>query len=392
MKVIFSVFLISVFALGGCHPNSHSQTDGHYEHSSADELAQHANKQILIPEYAPSEGVIISSKLLTDYNANEEIKAFAESDVKIIYVVGSFLEFQNFLTLVEASAHLLPYKNKFGHLPLLTPQESVWARDWSPFFASTANKAPKILDFNYYVKRRVDDSVPRALAEKSQIPRLSLPLYLEGGNFMNTSSGHCFTSDKVTARNAQKSIPQDEIFSEAEIKEFFKVYGGCEKLEILPRLPHEPTGHIDMWAKLLNDNTVLIGQMDEESVNLANQFGPEALQVNKDISKFLNENAEKFKTHGFSVVRVPMPTVYNGVFRSYTNSILLNKTAVVPRYQKMQNILEYIDAHRIEAWENQVKSAYENAGYEVKSALSDALIYEGGAVHCTAMQVPAYQP
>ncbi|NRA65625.1 MAG: agmatine deiminase family protein [Pseudobacteriovorax sp.] len=113
-----------------------------------------------------------------------------------------------------------------------------------------------------------------------------------------------------------------------------------------------------------------------------------ALQV----QKYLNDRADEIAALGFDVVRVPMPSPIAGrlvVMRSYTNSLLANGTAIVPRYVKPAlGLGTYQDLELIEAYEADVTLAYEAAGYRVVFVNSDQLIAAGGAVHCVTMQLP----
>ena len=64
------------------------------------------------------------------------------------------------------------------------------------------------------------------------------------------------------------------------------------------------------------------------------------------------------------------------MFRSYTNSLLVNGTAFVPQYAT-----DPVHGPRVEA-------IYQDLGFKVVWVPSDSLIRDGGAVHCVTMQVP----
>jgi agmatine/peptidylarginine deiminase len=83
-----------------------------------------------------------------------------------------------------------------------------------------------------------------------------------------------------------------------------------------------------------------------------------------------------------------MPLPDSDVFRSYTNSLLLNGTALIPRYIRSISG-SYPDQSLQDSYEAEVRAIYESLGYKVVFIPSDGMIDNGGAVHCVTMQVPA---
>ena len=78
------------------------------------------------------------------------------------------------------------------------------------------------------------------------------------------------------------------------------------------------------------------------------------------------------------VVRLPMPAPEGAVFRSYTNSLLVNGRAVVPTY------------NRDPAEGKAVLEAYRRAlpeGWELTTVDASGAIGLGGAVHCAALEL-----
>ena len=105
----------------------------------------------------------------------------------------------------------------------------------------------------------------------------------------------------------------------------------------------------------------------------------------------------QIKKLGFNVIRVPMPgPIFDGkdVFRSYTNSLTVNGAAITPRYVTpggsdiADRAGRYFDSSFRSKYEREVQGVYESYGYDFHWVDSDGMIYVGGAVHCTTMQVP----
>ncbi len=71
-------------------------------------------------------------------------------------------------------------------------------------------------------------------------------------------------------------------------------------------MPHEPKGHIDMWAKLLDDDTIIVSEIVEQTLALFKD-SPKEMAGAREIQTYLNGRAEELATLGFRVQRVPMP-------------------------------------------------------------------------------------
>jgi agmatine/peptidylarginine deiminase len=264
-------------------------------------------------------------------------------------------------------------------------QVTVWARDWSPLGAVTTNNELRLLDFNYYPRRQADDATSRSFAGLTGIPRVSVPVYNEGGNFMNNMRGECMMTTRVTDANEDVFKPGDMVLDAEDIKQYYGEFAGCAKTFIFPRMPTEGTGHIDMWGKFMNDDTVIVGQISDETLSYASSSNRSlALRI----QEFLDARAADITDLGYNVVRVPMPVPTAGVFRSYTNSLLLNGTAIIPQYISARGS-SYADQKLLKSYEAEVRYVYESLGYKVVFIPSDGMIATGGAVHCVTMQVPA---
>jgi agmatine/peptidylarginine deiminase len=86
---------------------------------------------------------------------------------------------------------------------------------------------------------------------------------------------------------------------------------------------------------------------------------------------------------GFDVTRIPMPdNRRRRVFRTYTNVLVLNQTVLVPTFR--QNRRHERRALRAFA------EAYPDR--RIVGIVSDGVMGLAGALHCTAIAVPALRP
>ena len=154
-----------------------------------------------------------------------------------------------------------------------------------------------------------------------------------------------------------------------------KAYLGCEKLILVEPLSSEPTDHIDIFAKLLDPTTILVGQYAPDDLNY------DRLEQTADqLASATNLAGEPFK-----VIRIPMPPTYEvrdpywgwvTVFPTYTNSTILNKKVLVPVYNLPQD----------DAALTVYRNFFAPKGMEVIGIDSQEIIKLGGAVHCVTME------
>lgn len=426
---IFKMAVASALAIASysCGDSTNSHLNGHYEESDAAKNENFKNAQRVSAEYAPALGTIISAPLLNDYDKLDLIKSLLENGIVWLVVAGNEESTQQKISqyLKKNGANIESLK--FVPATGASYTQSVWARDWSPLLAfplkEALNALPRMLDLNYYNKRPLDDSAPRALGKVESWSRVSVPVYNEGGNFMINSRGDCLMTTRVTDANAKAIKSDDQILDAQGVTEYYKTFAGCESVHIFPRMPEEGTGHIDMWAKFLNDDTILLNELTQKTLDTLS--GGE-LETAKKIQKWLSERAADLEKLGFKIELIPMPApLYSGgqlVVRSYTNSLFLNGTALIPEYKsparaqftrnsmsknrifdilaqesrvfaaskniQIQSWGEYPDSDYSLEYKAIAKVAYEKFGFKAAFFESDDLIFMGGAVHCVTMQVP----
>lgn len=378
---------ITVTTLFSCGPVQ-STVQGHYEYLSAEQTAEqtarYAHQQAIRPEYLPAEGVIIHASLLDNMGRGDIAQALLDSAIESLYIATNT---SSSLSTLNTLRHVT---GQIKILPPVKDSATVWARDWAPITAVGAAPGPMakqtiLLDFNYYPRRYGDDAVPSTVATTLKLPRVSVPVYNEGGNFMVNQQGHCMMSARVSEANSKREIPVDIVMDEHAISEQYKTWGGCTRVTIFPRLPGEGTGHIDMWAKFLDDNTVLVNRLDARSLGSS----PSTLAI--QVRDYLEMRAAEIADMGYQVVRIPMPRPLTRLTRSYTNSLIINGNALVPTYEA-RPISEYgfsttDESAMIAEFENEVRKAYTDAGFIYRPIRSDDLISIGGAIHCVTMQV-----
>lgn len=355
----------------------------------------------LPPEYAPARAVLLSDIVLEDHNGylllDQLLQARAE-----VWLLSRSARLSELRTQLQALTGLtLPKAPALHILPI--PTDSVWARDWAPLFTFTASSSPlmTLLDAEYWPNRPQDDAVPQRLSQQpltGPLRVLPLNLSLEGGD-LACSRRVCVISSRALAGR-----PFAEL--QSKLARAFR-----QPLVLAERLPYESTGHLDMWTKFLDDETLLIAQVVPEAQQGLDKIPPPLRESYAEIGAFLERQATGVDATGLArpealvsrlrawmprlkVVRVPLPLPFaeHGelIFRSYVNSLLVNGRAILPRYARDGYGHPYPDQPALRQYERQVEAVYRQAGYDPVWIPADYLILSGGAWHCATMQVPAY--
>ena len=292
-----------------------------------------------------------------------------------------------YLNASNAGGPAFPNLNNITFLQ--APYNSIWARDYG---AETIykNEVDSVLqlDWIYNRPRPSDDVLPDAVATFKGIGIFNTTaapndLVHTGGNFMCDGFGTAFSSDLVLEENGPNGQYNQTSKTEAQVDAIMQQWMGIApgryiKMDVLP---YDGIHHIDMHMKLLDEETLLIGQFPNGVSD-----GP---QIEANIQYIQNNFTSVFGTP-YRIVRVPMPPSTGGAYapsssyRTYTNSIFLNKTILVPTYR--------------EQYDTTALRIYRAAlpGYNVVAIDCDNtdgnIIAQSGALHCITKTIGVAQP
>lgn len=257
---------------------------------------------------------------------------------------------------------------------LITSYNSIWCRDYGPWCSySGVSDSMKIIDWIYNRPRPLDDVIPTFFANyinvsihtTTQFPN---DLIGSGGNFMVDGHGTGFSSKLILNENPGKT--------EAQIDTIMRKYMGLSRYIKMTTLPYDVIHHIDMHMKLLDEETLMVGQYPPGVAD-----GP---QIEANLQYVLN-NFQTCFGRPFKVVRILMPPENNqyppiGDYRTYTNSIIINKTVIIPTYEYKYDTT----AFRI----------YREAmpGYNIVGINSNSIIPSLGAIHCIVKEIGVKDP
>lgn len=247
---------------------------------------------------------------------------------------------------------------------LQVPHDSVWLRDFGPFVVRRSDGFKLVVDAEYgNADRLKDERVPANLAVALHSQAIDAPINLEGGNLLSNGEGLCITTTTLIERNAPRG------FREQHVRRLLRTYFGSDQIVFLEPLLGEPTGHVDMFATFTSADTVVVGAYD-----------PEEDRQNAEI---LDRNSARLAEVVVSgrqlrVVRVPMPSNADNIWRTYTNGIYANGALLVPVYPQTDG---QVQRSALATFQNLLP------GWDIVPVDAAAIIGRGGALHCISMNV-----
>ena len=257
---------------------------------------------------------------------------------------------------------------------LVIPTNSIWIRDYAPFILRYDQDNAFMVDAKYHTRlmresRRQDDFMCFELARMLELPVRSIPLILEGGNFISNGDGLLLTSAKTISVNKEGEYTHKQLIS------MFNDFLGVNGIYAVNHLIDEPNGHIDMFMTMLNKNLAIIAEIDPA--------------IDSENSEILNESARIVSSITTSngpiqVKRIPMPPRSGNEWRSYTNIIMANGVLLMPSFSDVDPSIE----DRAE----QVYKSFLPADWVVKRINCDKLVALRGQLHCMSYNIPKFIP
>ena len=292
-----------------------------------------------------------------------------------------------YLQASNAGGPPLPNLNNISFL--VTPYNSIWMRDYGPecIYQNEVDSL-YLLDWIYNRPRPSDDTSPDAIGtfkNKAVYNTTNAPndLVHTGGNFMADGFGTAFSSNLVIDENGPGGSYNQTDKTPAQVDALMTTWMGINpgRYVRMTTLPYDGIHHIDMHMKLLDEETLLIGQFPTGVSD-----GP---QIEANIQSIQQDHNSIFGTP-YRIVRVPMiPSTGgqyapNADYRTFTNSIFINRTILVPTYRQQY------DTTALRIYREQLP------GYRVIAIDCDEssgnIISQSGALHCITKAIGASKP
>lgn len=265
---------------------------------------------------------------------------------------------------------------------VIAPFNSVWVRDYSANNVYTNDVDSLLLvDWTYNRPRPKDDTLARTMSRITGLPLYEMTqapykLVATGGNYMSDGLGTAFSSKLILDENAQGG-GYNQNLTEADIDTLAKKYLGINRYIKFNNLPYDGIHHIDMHMKLLDEETILVGEYPQGTAD-----GP---QIEANLQYLLSNHMSVYGTP-YKVIRIPMPPTTtgsyppNGDYLTFTNGVFVNKTFIYPTYYAQYDTI----AQRI----------YQQSlpGYNVVGINCNSTISASGAIHCITHCIASKDP
>jgi agmatine deiminase len=261
---------------------------------------------------------------------------------------------------------------------IYAPCNSVWMRDYgqNTVYGNTVDSL-MFVEWKYNRPRPDDDTVPRSIGRAMHIPDYEMSqgattLVATGGNWMSDGFGTAFGSNLT--------INENPSLTSAQIDKLAHDWMGVNRYVHMPTLPYDQIHHIDMHMKLIDEETILMGQYPNGISD-----GP---QIEANLQYVLSNYNSVFGTP-YKVIRIPQPpdqsngNIYpnaGGDYLTYANATFINKTVILPQYYAQY------DTTALRIWRKALP------GYRIYGIDCNITIPASGALHCITHSVGVADP
>jgi agmatine deiminase len=296
-----------------------------------------------VAEWEPATGVMVRYPLGLPYNLLQDF----DDDVTIHCVVSSG-------NYASAQSSFQSNGIDMGRVEfLIRSNDSIWTRDYGPWFVFDGNGDIAIIDHTYNRPYRPNDNmIPVYFGQQQQIPVHSHDMYHTGGNYMTDGSN--FSMSTVMVYSEASGM------SNAQVDQLMADYYGIETYNTLEYIESGGIHHIDTWAKFL----------DEENVLLKEVWNSHHTYSTLEQRATLLASLQSSTGRNYQVHRIYCYDIGWGDPASYTNSLILNKNIYVPIFGDSTH-----DANALAVYQS-AAPGYNVRGYEYSGFITD------DALHC----------
>lgn len=248
-------------------------------------------------EYEPMTGVLVRWPLGVPYSLLDSIA----DHIKLWMVVSSANKSTCSTSLASNGINMA----NVGFV--LATTNSIWTRDYGPWFVQRPDGRPGIFDFRYNrTTRPQDDSMPVKLGVAWNLAVYTSTIMHTGGNYMSGGHGQAMSTNLVYDENDS---------SNAWVDNQMLQYLGVNDYVTMADPQASYIDHIDCWAKIISPTKVMVLQVPSSHGDYANLEAAAA---------YLATQPNHYGTN-WEVVRV-----YSSGTEGYTNSVILNDYVYVP--------------------------------------------------------------
>ncbi|MEQ8303016.1 MAG: agmatine deiminase family protein [Cyclobacteriaceae bacterium] len=318
----------------------------------------HFNNNRVAAEWEPAKGVMfmcppaIPKELIIEFARDAHIYPTVGSDEEQVTALNWFLDWG-----IDTS------RVHFIKLPQVDFDITV-PRDWGPpaIFSNDSqmrladvvfqNSAPftdlacndslalhRYPDTGEVYHSAVADTLIKPVAQQLGLEVLQVPIASTGGNVLVDGIGTALSTCILLTENRFNGVGDEEFFATSD------ALLGINNYHVTSNFDHYGIQHIDCLLKLIDEETLLVGQPPEDH----DLFQVYENIVNNELSQLRNAYGKPYV-----IKRIKIGRIIEEYLSPYTNSLILNKTVYVPLYG-----IE-TDALALETWKSVLP------GYAVK--------------------------
>ncbi|SFZ93732.1 agmatine deiminase [Flaviramulus basaltis] len=377
----------------------------------------------------------------TNHKEGESVEKVTLSIIEaLINDINIVVTCKNKELLKRASERL---KTLFGEQPRLKllelPSFEIWARDMGPIFVETNKNTLAIADFNFNswgysdtldIDTKTEEMYDVRVAKHFNLPVISSSMISEGGNREVNGKGTLITTESVESNrnpNMSKKEMEAEYMRLLGVKKIIWLKKGLVEDNhtfLGPITASDGTkaytvvttnGHIDEFARFVNDSTILLAQIDSTEFS-----DPIAFENHKRIEENYQILSKATDQDGkpFTIIRMPLPgTIFSTMspgdyVYEYIKTLDYEDGSTFPKGNTVKVIaalsyLNFIITDKVivgqtcwrEGMPNELKLKDEKAAQILQSVfpnrkiiMIDALAVNlgGGGIHCISMYQPKF--
>lgn len=377
----------------------------------------------------------------TDYKKGESIENVTLSIIQAINGQEKIVISCKNATLLNHAKEVI--RTRFGNLKNITlielPNFDIWARDMGPIFVQTNQNTMAIADFNFNSwgysdtldpDNKTEEMYDERVGNHLKLPVISSSMISEGGNHEVNGKGTLMITEAVE-KNRNPTVSKEKMEVEYKrllgVKKVIWLKQGLVEDDHTFRGPITTSGgekaytvittngHIDEFARFVNDSTILLAQVDNPETG-----DPIALENYKRIEENYKILSAATDQDGkpFTIVRMPLNrTVYSTLspgdwVYDYIKTLSYQDGSTFPDGDTIKVIaalsyLNFIITNKViigqscwrEGMPNELKLQDEKASGVLQSIFPDrqvimldalAVNLGGGGLHCISMQQPAF--
>jgi Peptidylarginine deiminase and related enzymes len=336
----------------------------------------------LLPEYSPVKSILLALPYAGgDWDANlsaalecytDMVEAFIRSDnaINILLLTQPRSRVENWvsgLALTEKQLQQLQVIRDIAY-------DDTWVRDFGPLSFNEKGQPQsatcyKTFTFNGWGNKyaySADDKVSQQLIRYGIGPHLKLNLVVEGGGIEINNAGQLLLNkDCIVTDTRNPNV--DMAALEARIKSDLGS-GEILWLENIQLTGDDTDGHIDTFARFLNDHTIVACEANTE------HHDAESLErLNQQLTNICEQK-------GWTLAGLPVPVIHSQVDNrilpaTYANFLHCNNTLYVPIYgvaedEKAIAVLQSLAPEKT-----------------IVAIRCEALLEQHGSLHCATMQI-----